>query len=220
MRQAASAALERLGRRALPALKAACEQKDPEVRSRASAVLSRVEGALLTHPTEVRLDFQDAPISEVVRSLSEQTGVKFTLQPENSPVLLGRKVTIHEAAPLTFWKAIDRVCDAGRLQYNFGMNTFPRGSEPTFPLFDGAIRPSSPVSDSGPFRVTLVTVHYQRDVSFPAGPVFGRNVRNPHQLNRPPPAVVNEQFYAQMQIAGEPRLSLVQSCAVESDRSG
>ena len=170
-REAASAALERLGRRALPALRAAREQRDPEVRTRAAALLAQDRGGP-ADPAEPwsRLDFQDAPLAEVVRSFSEQAGIKLALLPENAPDLAGRRVTLHEPAPLPFWKAIDRLCDAAHLQYNFGMHAFPNGREPAFPLFDGGVRPAAPVSDTGPFRVSVVGLHYQRDVDLPARP--------------------------------------------------
>ena len=64
-RQAATAALAQLGRRALPALKSAGEQKDPEIRTRAAALMARIEGALLTEASQVTLDFQDLPRSSM-----------------------------------------------------------------------------------------------------------------------------------------------------------
>src|SRR4051812_6056799 len=66
-RQAATTALERLGQRAMPALRAAREQRDPEIRARASALLARIEGGLLVQPSLVALQFNDAPLSEVIR---------------------------------------------------------------------------------------------------------------------------------------------------------
>ena len=46
---------------------------------------ARIEGALLTEPSQVTLDFQDAPLAEAVRSFSEQTGVKLTVRPRIPP---------------------------------------------------------------------------------------------------------------------------------------
>ena len=115
-RQAASSALERLGSRSLPALRAALEQRDPEIRTRAGTLLARIEGNLLTQPSQVTLNFQDAPLSEVVRSFREQTGIRLAPVTENSPRLLDRKVTLLESTPLPFWKAIDRLCEAASLQ--------------------------------------------------------------------------------------------------------
>ncbi len=215
-RQSASASLERLGRLALPALRTAREQKDPEIRARAAALLGRIEGALLTQASLVTLDFQKTPIQEAVRSFSEQSGVKLVLRDDNGQNWKDHNVTLHETTPLTFWKALDRFCDAAHLQYNFGMHTMQNGGEPVFPLFEGGIRPSAPVSDFGPFRVSVVTIRYQSDVSFPGVPQFQPDRQNPapgvpagRQVH------VNEQFFAQMQIAVEPRLSLTQNAPLK-----
>jgi hypothetical protein len=221
-REDAAGALERLGRPALAALRAARDDRDPEIRSRASALLNRIESGLLTQPTLVTLDFDDQPLPEVVKALSAQTGIKLGLVPENSPSWPGRRVTLREAAPLPFWKAMDRLCDVARLQFNFGTHGFPGGNrEQVFPLLDGGPQPAVPTSDSGPFRVSLLSLHYQRDVAFsrpgvvvpnrlvlPPAPRRGGAVA-PTQKADPP--AVNEQFYAQIQVAAEPRLSLSQN---------
>jgi hypothetical protein len=116
---------------------------------------------------------------------------------------------------------MDRLCEVAQLQFNFGMHAFPTTNrEPVFPLLDGGPRPTAPTSDSGPFRVSLLSLHYQRDVAFSrTGVVAPRRLAVPV----PPPVpggantprveapAVTEQFYAQIQVAGEPRLSLSQN---------
>jgi len=220
-REAAAGALERLGRQAVAALRAARADRDPEIRTRTGALLNKIEGALLTQPTLVTLDFQDQPLPEVVKALSASTGIKLGLVPENSPTWPNRRISLHEAAPLPFWKAMDRLCEVAQLQFNFGMHGFPTTSrEPIFPLLDGGPRPAAPTSDSGPFRVSLLSLHYQRDVAFSrTGVVTPRRLVVP----LPPPVpggantpraeapTVDEQFYAQIQVAAEPRLSLSQN---------
>ena len=117
---------------------------------------------------------------------------------------------------------MDRLCEVAQLQFNFGMHGFPSTNrEPVFPLLDGGPRLGAPTSDSGPFRVSLLSLHYQRDVAFSR-----TGVVMPHRLVVPPlpPPIpgganapraeaptVNEQFYAQIQVAAEPRLSLSQN---------
>ncbi|SIO62181.1 hypothetical protein SAMN05444166_6971 [Singulisphaera sp. GP187] len=214
-REAAAAALERLGRTALPALQTARDVKDPEIRARASSLITKIEGALLTKPTMVALDFHDQPIAEVVRSFSDQAGIKMAIYPEQPPALQQKRITLQESAPLPFWKALDRLCDAGQLQYNFGMHGMPNAREPVFPLFSGAGRPAGPMSDHGPFRVNLVGLHYQRHVQFfPTGQPLPSNrvglPPNPVDPKRPG-YTVNEEFYAQIQVAAEPRLSVSQN---------
>jgi hypothetical protein len=215
-REAAAEALERLGRQALPALRAAHDARDAEVRSRASALITRVENALLTRPTLVALDFDDRPLKEVVREVGERSGIELALTPEGNAVFEGRRVTLREPAPLPFWKAIDRICDVGQVQYSF-MNLHQTGREPSFNLTAYGQRPAGPSWDTGPFRVILIGVHYQRDVLFggrPANPIRRPGLPPPPPVPAPEgpqrPAVVSEQFYAQLQVVAEPRLSLSQ----------
>ena len=68
--------LERLGGPALPALRAARASRDMEIKTRAVGLVSRIETALLTQPTSVRLDFDGATLSEVAQSITRQTGCK------------------------------------------------------------------------------------------------------------------------------------------------
>lgn len=222
-RQAATEALERLGRQALPALRTARGERDPEVRSRVAALLTRIEGALLTQPSTVQLDVQDAPLHEVLKSFSDQSGIKLLLQDENGPQYRARRVTIHESEPLPFWKALDRLCDAARLRYNNIPNGVPGGREPTFLLFDGQNRPSAPTFDTGPFRVSVLGLHYQRDISFqppmftrPGVPVAPGRARGAEPASNPGgfTTQMNEQCYAQLQVVGEPRLTLAMSGAL------
>jgi hypothetical protein len=218
-REAAAGDLERLGRRAMAALRAARDSRDLEIRTRALALVNKIEGALLTKPTMVALDFEDQPLPGVVKAVSEQAGIKLGLIPENSETWPNRRITLHEPAPVPFWKAMDRLCEAARLQYNFGMHGLPSGREPTFPLFDGGPRLPGPTSDSGPFRVNLLSLHYQRDVLFNNHAMAMMPQRNavppppvPVRAVTPQPdgPAVSEQFYAQVQVSAEPRLSLSQ----------
>src|SRR5258708_28053691 len=57
LRESAEGELARLGRAALPALRAAKDSKDPEIRTRVTALLARIENSLLLQSTPVSLDF-------------------------------------------------------------------------------------------------------------------------------------------------------------------
>ena len=116
-REDAAAALERLGRQSIPALASRATTRDPEIRTRAAVLFDRIEGALLTQPSLVSLEFEDRPLPEVVKVLSEQTGIKLGLVPENSPNWEARRITLHESTPIPFWRAMDRLCEVARLQY-------------------------------------------------------------------------------------------------------
>ena len=195
-RERATEALARLGADALPALRAARDAKDPEVRARAAALVEKTEARLLTQPTLVTLDLKDRPLTEAVEAIGDQAGIKLALTPEGSPAWRAR-VNLQEPAPLPFWKALDRLCVAGNLQYNLGMQGSSRNREPLLTLFAGNVASAGPTSDFGPFRVQLMNLHFQRDVTFAAGP-------------RP-----TEQFFIQMQVAAEPRLSVSQGGPIQ-----
>lgn len=220
-REAASRALERLGRPALPALRAARDSRDPEIRTRAAGLLHKIEGALLTQPTHVRLNFDHTPLVQVTRSLSQQAGFKVALYPENLGKWNYTKVTLHQPEPVTFWKAVDLICDAAELQQSPGLHGIAGPREPTFALTNGPSGSITPNSDHGPFRVSVLGVHYQRDLNYgPAGPAargvgFGgdaglRRAGAPALQTRIYP-VVTEQFSASLALAAEPRLNLTQN---------
>jgi hypothetical protein len=216
-REAASDALERLGRPALKALRDARDARDPEIRTRAYNLIQRIEGKLLTQSSRIQLNFDDTPLLEVAKSVSAQAGFKVVLQPENLPKWRAQKVTLREGEPLPFWTAIDRLCDAAGLQYHTGMPSMGTPREPIFTLTDGTLRSITPVSDSGPFRVGLLGLLYQSELSYTAvgrSPARMGNERG--RLPRPEaPArldpVINTQFLAKLLIAAEPRLSLSQN---------
>jgi hypothetical protein len=219
-RESAALALEHLGGSALPALRAARDSRDLEVRTRAMALIHRIDGALLIQPTRVRLDFHGVPLTDVVRSLSQQAGFKVGLFPENLPRWRSTRVTVHESDPIDFWKAIDKLREVAGLQYNPGMNGYAGQREPTFSQADGTTRAITPISDHGPFRVSLLGLHYQHDVNYDAsGPIVKLEVQpgaKPAAVGtagipaqRHPVATV--QFSARLVVAAEPRLALYQN---------
>lgn len=214
-REEAAAELERLGRDALPALRAARQDRDPEVRARAVALFDRIEGALLTRPSLIRLDFQDRPLLEVIQAMNRQSGAGLALVPENNPAWATRSVTLAESEPLPFWKAVDRLCEAASLQYNFGFQVMP-GRAAVLPLYDGNGRAAGRMVDSGPFRVALTSLHYSHDVHFGAGssPMALRRGRVAAPIVAEPMPEVghssNEVFSFHLQIAAEPRLMVQQ----------
>src|SRR4051812_47966269 len=69
VRAAAETALGRRGRDVLPLLRVATDSRDTAIRSRALALIARIEGTLLLSPTMVALDFQDRPLAEVVATI-------------------------------------------------------------------------------------------------------------------------------------------------------
>ncbi len=110
----ASKSLESLGSKASPALRAASKSKDPEVRRRARALINKIDGNVLIQESSVRLDFQDATLDEIVKSLSKQAGFEVGLGQQGLQ-FEARRVTLRESQPVPFWKAIDRLCEVGQL---------------------------------------------------------------------------------------------------------
>jgi hypothetical protein len=195
-REAAAEALVRLGRLALPALRDSRVAPDPEIRTRTQGLIKKIEGGLLLEPTKVRLDVDDLPLNEIVQRLNQQVSFRVALYPENNTRWKSKRLTIHESAPIDFWKAVDRLCAAADLQYNPMLQGYAGHREPIFTLTAAAVRGTTPNSDSGPFRVSLLGVHYQRDVSFAS-----------------PQPSLSIQFHAQLQVVGEPRLTVQQTAA-------
>jgi hypothetical protein len=223
-REAAAGALERLGRSALPALRAAREQRDLEVRSRASGLVQKIESALLTQPTRVRLDFDNTPLPEVARLLSIQTGFTIALYPEKQPAWGRQRIKLRESEPVNFWRAVDQLCETAGLQYDASTHGLMSHLQPTFTLTDGSMRTVAPVSDHGPFRVSLLAAEYRRQVSYgrgepgvsrvpppprPAARPLEPARRNGEQSPVPDPKII-VQFSADLLIAAEPRLILCQ----------
>ncbi len=174
---------------------------------------------LLTQPTRVRLDFDHAPLTQVTRSLSQQAGFKVALYPDNLSKWAYTRVTLHQPEPVTFWKAVDLVCESAELQQSPGLHGIAGPREPTFALTNGPTRSVTPNFDHGPFRVSLLGVHYQRDLNYGAGGMggggFGPNPRfrpagAPMRRAGPYP-VSNEQFTASLMLAAEPRLNISQN---------
>jgi hypothetical protein len=225
-REAAARALEQLGREAIPVLQGARDSRDMEIRTRAGALLQKIEGSLLTRPTMVWLNFKDAPLNDVVGAMAQQTGMKISLFPENLPRWKSERLSLQETQPLPFWKAIDRLCAAASLQNYIELHGFSSRSEPTLALTDRITRPVAPVSDHGPFRVSLVGLEFQRHVGFavvmpsPArgNPGAGERERPGAKPDLAPPqprAVTSVQCSVQLQVTAEPRLVVTQTGSLQ-----
>jgi hypothetical protein len=218
LRESAEVELAKLGRAALPALRAARGSKDLEIRTRASALLSKVEGSLLVQPTPISFDFQDIPLGQAIRSINQQAGLSFVLAPEDDPSFEGRRLNLRSSEPLPFWKAIDALCAAGQLHYIPGAQVPLGQREGTFPLSNGRVPAQEPTSDSGPFRVHLASVHYQSEVHLSpprVGPLPRRNPILPLDDPGRSSTDSSRQFYLQLLLAAEPRLSMTQNGAVK-----
>jgi hypothetical protein len=218
-REAAAQAIERIGRPALAALRSARDARDLEVRTRASSLAQKIESLMLTQATRVQLDFDRTPLPEVATALSRQAGFKIALYPSNLPRWRQQRVNWRAARPMDFWKAVDQLCDLAGLQYNPSMQGYVGQGEPSFSLTEGTTRVLTPVSDHGPFRVSLLSVDYQRHVGYapsgqaanvpppPRPAALEPDLRDQPLQQRLNP-VTSVQFSAQLLVAAEPRLAL------------
>jgi hypothetical protein len=170
----ATKSLESLGSKALPALRSALKANDLEVRTRAKAMINKIEGNLLIQESMVRLDFKDASLEEIVKSLSKQAGVNVGLGgmgPRQAGTnFASRRVTLSEAQPVAFWQAIDRLCEVGQLasQYqpiNLGGQGMP---QPGLVLSDQPDPLTLPRYSHGPFHFNVLTLSYYSYISFNA----------------------------------------------------
>lgn len=120
-REAAVAALEKLGPEALDALKAGARSENPEVRERATILLGKVKRSADSSSRlvakRVALDYHDTPLGSAVNDLKLKTGLNFTLDP-NRVVNPLRKVTC-KTAELPVWEAVEAFCAAAGLREDF-----------------------------------------------------------------------------------------------------
>ncbi len=216
-RELAGVTLVGLGRAALPALRAARASRDVEIRARASAILDRVEGDLLVRPTMITLDFRDVTIAEAVRAIRGRTGLPVDLPAEGDSAWSGRKITLEGGRSLPFWEAMDALCKAGGVHHRFETEPTQGQAGSAFSIFDGDAPTPEPVSDSGPFRVHLASVHYQSEVllSRPRPGSVARGLRpTPADHAEQRPAASSKQFYFQLLVTAEPGLAIASNGSV------
>lgn len=219
--------LEALGATALPALRAALKSKDPDLRSRARTIMHNIEGGLLTKASMVRLDFQDATLGEVVRSITQQVGFEVGLGAQG-PRAGHPGITIHEPNPISFWQAIDRICETGPFVLDWLVTPLQAGgAQPSLVLMyrpDPVIPPSS---NHGPFHVTVESLLFRSHVSYEAAarPFAMMPSKSAGPPARPEPPVPDSatavpgpsrpgpvvQFQARLRVVPEPRMSIRQA---------
>jgi hypothetical protein len=196
-REAAAQALEALGREALPALRSARRNDDPEVRARAAALLERIEAAAIIRPTRVRLDFHDRPLGEILKNLEAQSAVPLLLFPTRGDpeALAVRSVTLHDREPVSFWEAIDRLGRTASLRTE--LRPVPIGDDVDFGVgFETAGPRLAPTSCDGPFRVKLANLSLRRDLDLDSAAVIPGEEAEAASLT------------GRLLVSGEPRLIL------------
>jgi hypothetical protein len=117
-RDRAGKALEDLGAPALAALRKAADGEDAETRRRAGRLVERIERRLemaaLLAPTRVRLVCNDMLVTDAIAELSRKSKVDLQIDPASRDKLARRKVTL-DTGKVTFWEALDRLCQKANL---------------------------------------------------------------------------------------------------------
>ncbi|MBA4063401.1 MAG: hypothetical protein C0501_06750 [Isosphaera sp.] len=120
-REAAAAALEKIGPPAAKALADGAASEHPEVRERAAVLLGKVrraaDSAARLAPKRVALDYQDAPLGTALNDLKARTGLNLALDPDRVANPL-RRVTCR-TAEVPAWEAVEAFCAAAGLREVF-----------------------------------------------------------------------------------------------------
>ncbi len=140
MRDEATDNLARLGEAALPALRAAKQNSDPEVRRRAQELVTVLETATVMSPKTVSLRVQGKSAKGAAEELARQTGYK--VECWNAPE--DRKLDF-DWKGVPFWTAVEDLCRQGGLvvQPSYGDDRLRLMYQDRFApyvCFDGAFR--------------------------------------------------------------------------------
>ena len=117
-REAAAAALQKIGPSVLPALQAGARSESPEVRERAALLTVKLKRTAESNnrlvAKRVKLDYKDLPLGTAVNDLKARTGLHIALDGNHvlNPL---RKVTC-ETAELPVWEALEAFCVAAGLR--------------------------------------------------------------------------------------------------------
>lgn len=203
-REEASAALEKLGPLAFPALKAARNEPDPEVKNRAALIHDSIERSLLTRPSVVHLDAHRYTAVELADKLSACQGIPIGLgDPAGTASPSRASLEIRKPEDFGVWALMDRL--GMTFQWDFeASNDYGRQPIRRAATAKMVHRPAGQIrtSDDGPFRVVLNSPHSAAENPLPFDSQ-GRNRGTNFRASSGDPSTV-----IPMEIQAEPRLSL------------
>jgi hypothetical protein len=215
-REAAGEALVKIGREALPDLVKGRGSCDPEVRWRAEALMARIEAVEALKATPVRLGVRDRPLAEAAEAIARESGMR--IRPGAGAGRGGaeaswpeRRVTLDADGPVSFWEAVDRLCEAGGLRRHYppaGTDFFPFKPPFELTLTPGKARP--PASDTGALRVELLRVRHDRERDYGDDESEFSPFRRP-TTRKPDPetgASVGSSYRAELLVSAEPKLRI------------
>lgn len=207
-REAASAALERLGSDAFPALKAARNAPDPEIKSRVELLLEAIERTSVNRARTVRLQGRRYLLAELADAISAAQGVTVHAP---DPVDLApnsrRSLTLDRAEDVGFWPLMDRL--GMTIQWDVEQQDTGRGMmmrRTATVRLASPTEPQAAKSDHGPFRVILRPTR-----SVAEGVPFDARRRIPRGFGQMPPApqpAAAVGLSLPIELLAEPRLTL------------
>jgi hypothetical protein len=111
-RESATLALDRLGKDALPLLRAALKTAEPEQRHRAAVLIQRIEERLeveqLLAPKKVRLSYNNVPVLDALDDFAAKACVTIEVEGDHAGPR-GRLLSL-DTGEVTFWEALDQFC--------------------------------------------------------------------------------------------------------------
>ncbi len=158
-RESASKALVEQGRTSLRALSLARKANDPEVQARAEYLLERIERSLLVRPTLVKLPPGEQPIADVLRTIREQTGFRFEIDPGADPTWIQNRVQLENREPENFWDLLTTLKLAGNWVQDHESPVFGVRGEPVFHL--GPVPKQAPLDRTTSGPLCLVVKSYE-----------------------------------------------------------
>jgi hypothetical protein len=117
-REAATKALDAIGKPALEKLRKAAEGEDLEIKRRASELVKRIEkraeSSRVLQAKRVHLVYKDTPLKEAIADFKKKSGYDIAMHDPDAK-LAERKITL-DTGDVTFWEAFDKFCEAAGVQ--------------------------------------------------------------------------------------------------------
>jgi hypothetical protein len=219
-REKAKKDLEALGMAALGQLRQAAKTDDLETRTRCEKLIEKLEAKLVAEnllaPKKVHLKLKDVTVAQALEELHKLSGYTIVIDGDSAP-LTKRTITL-DTGEVTFWEALDQLCDKGKLSQpatlinaNGGsMRLLPLPVQGPVPALPPPVNPGQPLPKPGgapappnPAKQPPQAVPPQIQVELPAA---GGNAKvvMPVQVAPAQPAPVQVQIQGQVQIQPAP----------------
>ena len=176
----------------------------------APVIPSTFSPASPTEPTRIALDFKEQPVAEVIRAIGTRTAGMVALPDgyQGEQPWGQARITLAAPAPMSFWEAVDRLSEAGKLQRFLTPSGLFGNPRPRiqFQASYGQEGPDyGPATYVGPFRLGPVTVHERFDRVF-GGPKRGVGL---------PTNDLMPKFHAEIPLQAEPGLHFVRTAPMK-----